>query len=1336
MPDYKPGQTVQLSDGRKGTVRFAGQTHFQVGEWVGVELEDKTGKNDGSVQGERYFDCPMGYGMFVKPMMVTILAQPPTAKPAVRKPARPSSFNTGATKATSASGDVALTKRRSLNAPSPSPGPRTSRSSSIVRSPAKSPTKQLGGGPPSSSASRTGTPSNARVSSAGAKPRASISGQRTSMGPPAAPASRTPRQPSISSVAARPSGPPARAVSGRAPLGGLRTLSRPDSGRRPSGDSQAGRDSGSTDGAGSPPRSDGEILSPQPKSPVTGRANALEKIAAAASPGTSSTPPLKRTTAAAAAPRTAGNAAANRDIEDLKAKLRVLERKRMEDRDKLKQIEKVQGERDKFEGIIQKLQQKYQPQQQENNELRKQLKEAEARFESIEAMQAEHDSALELAALDREMAEETAEVLKMEVDTLKQKAEELELEVEILREENAEYSKGMTPAERASTGWLQMERTNERLREALLRLRDITQGQEEELRDQISGLEEELRELNGVKGELGATKEKLVQSEAAVDDLRQQLDTALGAEDMIEDLTERNMSMSEQIEELKAVIDDLENLKEINDELEANHVQNEKELQEDLDFKDSVIAEQARRAAQHEEAFEDMEYTLSRFRELVTSLQGDLEDMRASQAVTEGESEKLNDRSRAMMDLNMKLQLSAAKAQVKTIDLELRRLEAQEAEQHLEIVKLFLPDSYQEDQDSVLALLRFRRLAFKANLLNGFVRERITGQPHPGHEDDVFAGCDAVDKLVWVSAMCDRFVNDISHCSMEQFSRYQHSLLELEPVERALNAWIDGLRRDDLKEQKCADELHRTVALMSHLGEVHISAGLASFADDVCMRSLVVQSHLESAAVAFNTTRAMVQRAMPSEGEGNDDEMAQLFAKKLDLVITQTRSTKMIAGKAVRALEDLKTRSLSLLPETTEAFEQCEAGSRELADLSRKIGNSVHGLLTHDEGRIEPFTYGEIQNAIHQAVLEVSSASESDTFSAYLSKLRTVHGHISDLAALATDLDQTQEFDVNPAPWRLRSQELKALKTVPLDAEEELRRLKEEHNEARRTIAQRDEHLSTAVLKIETLESRMRDAQANIERIANLQKQLEATGEQVDSLKEDIEKQDRELKNLESERDKWRKIASDSRAFADGADAAGMKAGQERAVATAREMDELKKDISSLQSAVRYLREDNRRARTKEQQRYDWLAEPLKKPTSVAEQRKMFVVAEGRDVLGELVKMATSATVFDFAALPKDKLVWRRAKSTAQYHAAKQMEDYAAWTAWQDSVLRKSAVLRRGGEGKHGGRLARSPAAQLQIRLPGADGKMMAGMGVGWDGVQVVGSREWEALQGGRLAAV
>ncbi|KAL7912826.1 p150/dynactin-like protein [Trichoderma velutinum] len=1335
MPDFKPGQTVLLNDGRKAIVRFAGPTHFQVGEWIGVELEEKTGKNDGSVQGERYFDCPMGYGMFVKPMMATIIAQPAAPKPAAaaRKPAaRPSGFHPTVGRASVSGGDANLNRRRSINAPSPSPVPhhKPSQSSNNLRL----------SGSSSASVSRTGTPSTVRVPSATGKPRTALPGSRTSMGPPPPPQPgqrSSVRQSSVSSVHSRSGSAPTRPISGRGGITAPKGVSRPESGRRTSTSSQGGRDSSSatrSDELLSSPieAEEDEILSPQPTSPAAGRANALERIAAESSGVSSIAASLKKPAAAGSSRSSIGSTAASREIEDLKAKLKVLERKRVEDRDKLKQLETIQGERDKFEGIIQKLQQKYQPIQQENTDLRKAIKEAEARFESVEALQAEHDTALELATLDREMAEETSEVLKMEVDALKEKAEELQLELDILKEENAEYSNGMTPEERASTGWLQMERTNERLREALLRLRDLTQEQEQELRDQIAGMEEELKEFNTLKEEHTTAKEKLAQSESAVEDLRQQLDTALGAEDMIEDLTERNMSMSEQIEELKAVIEDLENLKEINDELEINHVQNEKEMQEELDFRDSVIAEQARRAQQQDANLGDMEYTLSRFRELVTNLQSDLDDMRASQAVTEGESEKLNDRSRAMMDLNMKLQISASKAQVKTIDLELRRLEAQEAEQHLEIIKLFLPDSYRDDQDSVLALLRFRRLAFKANLVNGFIRERVNGQPEPGHEDDILAGCEAIDKLVWVASMCDRFVNDISHCTIEQFTKYQNSLLELEPVERALNSWIDGLRRDELKEQKCADELQRTISLMSHLGEVHISSGIAAFADDIHMRALIVQSHLDSATVAFNVIRSMVQRAIPAADE--EEELAQHFAKKIDLAITQTRSTKVFAGKAVRALEDLKARSLSLGEDTKGAFEQCETLTQELARLTRDIGLGIHKLLTHDEGRNEPFTYGEVNDVVRQAVLESTQTNESDLFSSYLNKLKIATEQISDLASLATDLDQTHDYDVSPSPWRLRAQELRILKTVPVDTEEELRRLKAEHSEVRRTIAQRDEHLSTAVLKIETLESRMRDAQANIERIGSLQSELEEINGHVTSLKEDIEKQDRELKNLESERDKWKKIASDSRAYADGADAADMKAGQERAVATAREMDTLKKDIESLQAAVRYLRDDNRRARMKEQQDYEWLSEPLKKEPSSEQQRKALVVAEGKDVLGELLKMATSATVFDLGAAPKQKLAWRPARTTPQYHAAKQTEELEAWRTWQDSVLKKTDMLFAQdrsisiGREKQQAGTKREAAARLRIRLPrdAAQGKPTTYSG---DNVQIVGSQEWDALQ-------
>jgi len=52
---------------KRGTVRYVGTTKFASALWVGVEYDEPIGKNDGSVQGERYFECRQGYGAFVRP---------------------------------------------------------------------------------------------------------------------------------------------------------------------------------------------------------------------------------------------------------------------------------------------------------------------------------------------------------------------------------------------------------------------------------------------------------------------------------------------------------------------------------------------------------------------------------------------------------------------------------------------------------------------------------------------------------------------------------------------------------------------------------------------------------------------------------------------------------------------------------------------------------------------------------------------------------------------------------------------------------------------------------------------------------------------------------------------------------------------------------------------------------------------------------------------------------------------------------------------------------------------------------------------------------------------
>ena len=47
-----------------GILRYLGTTDFAKGEWAGVELDEKLGKNDGSVAGKRYFQCEAMRGVF------------------------------------------------------------------------------------------------------------------------------------------------------------------------------------------------------------------------------------------------------------------------------------------------------------------------------------------------------------------------------------------------------------------------------------------------------------------------------------------------------------------------------------------------------------------------------------------------------------------------------------------------------------------------------------------------------------------------------------------------------------------------------------------------------------------------------------------------------------------------------------------------------------------------------------------------------------------------------------------------------------------------------------------------------------------------------------------------------------------------------------------------------------------------------------------------------------------------------------------------------------------------------------------------------------------------
>ena len=74
-PQVVPGDKVATAPGdRIAYVMFVGQLpNMPAGYWVGVQYEEKVGKNDGTLHGKRYFTCPPGHGGFLRSAKVQSL---------------------------------------------------------------------------------------------------------------------------------------------------------------------------------------------------------------------------------------------------------------------------------------------------------------------------------------------------------------------------------------------------------------------------------------------------------------------------------------------------------------------------------------------------------------------------------------------------------------------------------------------------------------------------------------------------------------------------------------------------------------------------------------------------------------------------------------------------------------------------------------------------------------------------------------------------------------------------------------------------------------------------------------------------------------------------------------------------------------------------------------------------------------------------------------------------------------------------------------------------------------------------------------------------------------
>lgn len=224
-----------------------------------------------------------------------------------------------------------------------------------------------------------------------------------------------------------------------------------------------------------------------------------------------------------------------KQVQDLTEKLETLKIRRSEDKERMREFDKMKTQFDQLQEFKSKIMEAQSSLQRELQRAKQDAKDAiDARDRHQEEM-AELAENVELITLDKEMAEEKADTLQLELENAKERIEELTLDLEILKTEMQERStiktEGGVGGESDGVSvyeMKQLEQQNTRLRETLVRMRDLSAHEKHE----IQKLQKELEMKKSEVQELQRTKEKLSsrvdELEAQIVDLQEEVDAALG----------------------------------------------------------------------------------------------------------------------------------------------------------------------------------------------------------------------------------------------------------------------------------------------------------------------------------------------------------------------------------------------------------------------------------------------------------------------------------------------------------------------------------------------------------------------------------------------------------------------------------------------------------------------------------------------------------------------------------------------------------------------------------------------------------------------------------------
>ncbi|KII94229.1 hypothetical protein PLICRDRAFT_100409 [Plicaturopsis crispa FD-325 SS-3] len=1147
--DPQLGNIVEVSAGR-GVVRFSGTTAFSPGKWVGIVLDEPKGKNDGTINGIPYFTCRPGYGVFVRPSQVKVIgveetvpaiSQPPVTRPTL---GHQRTASTGLARTASLRSAQSSSSRSSSPSKPTAPGsPSTSRTSRLAPAPAP---------PPASPTKRVRVPS------------LSLQSRKT-----------LPRQASVNSdlnTPASPSFPTARLAS---PVQEPTRITPPKLGHQKRASISQRLP---TIAAAQPGVSQPVLAAPTPPSSYANGTNGHSPIPAASVARPPSRPPSSLSNQILPTPQVVHD---DQENQELRAKIRVLEVHRADDARHIRELETRLSEAESFVALRPKLQAKLSSQQTELIATRRELADAQQLSELAESRILDAQEQLEMAMLDKEVAEERAEIAEAELEDVKERLAIVEVELDVMKEELQDGGGEMGEGRgKTSLEYTQLEKHNERLKEALIRLRDMSQETEHEQRKRIAEMERDLAAVADLQAQYDSAVIKSANAEVQIEDLKLQLDDALGAEEMLVQLTERNLMLGEKIEEMRITIEDLESLQELNDELEENHVETEKALQEDIDAKDIQIREHLRKIESLEDACQDLENTIGQFRELVMQLQSELDALRAQTQTAQHESATAASQTAAMMSMNMKLQSSAAKNQAKAIELEIKKLEARETRELLSIVQPYLPQLYVEsDSDATSCYLFFQRLSYKTDLINTVVAQ-AHGLPESlnGPVSDVLVGvCEMRGRISGLSTLCKRFAAVLRRCDVESFLNIGRLYQEIAPMEKRIDMHIDLLRRDEFREMECAIDVSKIQAQFDHLAETYFSGFDHDLSERELGYALSFDHDLDIFAASIGLTKTSVSAILKDEDVTSDlgghDPDTELF-EPLQKLLDQCKNAKVLSKKLTKRIEDLIEDSAALRTNLLPQLKTLANAISEVINFGISVAQEIMPHLSDARGNKTDFQL----NTVIDIVKRTAASTVAKDLKAGMSHWEAVTECMAQLIQdsgrflpLAMEAENVVKI-TGTAPWVTRVAHVKASTAINLEAERKVAQLNDEIQGLIRSLKTKDQNVQESAVKIELMERRMEAVKKQADAIVDLEAELSKARKQERAYEEAMEQLQSDLDALEQDNAKLKAVASGPERQASGAQPAET---ENIAIEGSLETSHLLEQIDALRGTVRFLRTEN-----------------------------------------------------------------------------------------------------------------------------------------------------------------